>query len=75
MFVDACQLLLFTLTVKCNMGRRLFLLEMQCKSISNDSPVHWNSHSLLIKIPCAQQVCAGKVGSIKPPGGLKEEIL
>lgn len=33
-------------------------------------PVHWNSDSLLVKIPSAHQICTGKVGGIKPPSPL-----
>lgn len=38
-------------------------------------PVHRNSYSLLIKIPRGHQICTGKVGGIKPPSSLGEEIF
>lgn len=37
-----------------------------------DSPVHRDRHRLLVKIPRAQQVCAGEIGGVEPPGSLMD---
>lgn len=34
------------------------------------SPVHGDGHGLLVKVPRAQQVRAGEVGGVEPPGAL-----